>query len=241
MMQRCLANIQEKRQEQRIIIEERQGKNQIDQEDEAEAQEQLYKIGKAAGYVGECCGVLASTYKKGALQVLDTNVKPFYAQALNDYKFLEEREIIDTTYFFIQFVEHCGVTDVMLLYQLCGQFAEIGAWAEEDMPDIRQNAACGIAVIAKILAPDSFKSLVPNCLKALERILSVEATEDEDALAAVENAWTALGVLALYQTKDDTQLNKFLAALPLKGEAESQEANDLFIAHYDQIKTKAEA
>ena len=60
-------------------------------------------------------------------------------------------------------------------------------------------------------------------------------------MAAVENATTALGVLALKQTKDDTQLNKFLAALPLKGEAEAQEANDLFLAHYDEIKTKAEA
>lgn len=78
-------------------------------------------------------------------------------------------------------------------------------------------------------------------MKALTHILSAQDTEEEDALAAVENATTALGVLALKHTKDDTQLNKFLAALPLKGEGEAQEANDLFLAHYDEIKTKAEA
>jgi len=184
---------------------------------------------------------LAATYKKDAFTLLDTNVKAFYAAALADYRHIEERELIDTTFFFTQFVEHCGVSDVMMLYELCSQFAEIGAWAEEEMPTVRQNAACGIAVVARVLAPGSFKTLVPACLKALERMLSVEDAQDEDALAAVENATTALGVLALKQTKDDAQLNRFLAALPLKGEGESQEASDLFIEHYEEIKTKPEA
>jgi len=32
-----------------------------------------------------------------------------------------------------------------------------------------------------------------------------------------------------------------LAALPLKGEAENQEAIDLFLDHFEEIKSKAEA
>lgn len=94
---------------------------------------------------------MATTYKSAAFTVLDTNVKAFYAAALADYRNIEERELIDTLYFFIQFVENCGVTDVMMLYQLCNQFSEIGAWAAEDMPVVRQNAACGIATVARVM------------------------------------------------------------------------------------------
>lgn len=182
-----------------------------------------------------------TTYKKDAFQVLDTNVKSHFGNVLGEYQTIEERELIDVTYFFIQFVENCGVTDSMELYQLCNQFADIALWTEPDMPVVRQNAACGIALMARVLPPACFKSLVPNCLSALEKILAKPDTEGEDELAAVENAMTALGVLALKQTKDEGQLNRFLAALPLKGEAEAQEAHDLFLAHYDEIKNKPEA
>lgn len=64
-------------------------------------------------------------------------MKPFFEQALADYKNLEEREIIDTTYFYITFVENCGVSDTMFLYGLAANFAEIGNWAEADMPTVR--------------------------------------------------------------------------------------------------------
>lgn len=42
----------------------------------------------------------------------------------------------------------------------------------------------------------------------------------------------ALGTLALLHTKDAAQVNKFLEALPLKGEGEAQVAHELLI---DQV------
>jgi hypothetical protein len=78
MMQRCLNTVFNKRTEHRADLEKRQQDGQIDEEDLAEAQEQLYKIGKAAHYVGECASVLATVYKKGVGKLLIDNVKPFF-------------------------------------------------------------------------------------------------------------------------------------------------------------------
>jgi len=85
MMQRCLNTVFAKRTEHRAELEEKEKGGQIDQEDLAEAQEQLYKIGKAAGYVNECASVLANVYKKNAAPLLEKYVKPFFAQTLADY------------------------------------------------------------------------------------------------------------------------------------------------------------
>jgi len=41
----------------------------------------------------------------------------------------------------------------MFLYKLGADFAEIANWAEDDMYTVRQNAACGIATIGRVLAP----------------------------------------------------------------------------------------
>jgi len=120
----------------------------------------------------------------------------------------------------------------MFLYEMGAKFAELGMWAEADMPDVRQNAACGIAVVAKNLAPQAFASLIPNVLKALERIMT-GPTSDDDEKAAVENAISALGIVALKHTKDQAQISKFLSSLPLSGEGENQEATDYLLEHYE--------
>jgi hypothetical protein len=103
----------------------------------AEAQEQLYKIGKAAGYVGECAGVLATVYKKDAGPLLGQYVKPFFEQTIADYKNLEDRELIDTLFFFVNFLDQCGSSDFMFVYEMGARFAEIGSWAEEDQALVR--------------------------------------------------------------------------------------------------------
>jgi hypothetical protein len=77
-------------------------------------------------------------------------------------------------------------------------------------------------------------------LATVEKILA-GPTDDEEGKAAVENAYTALGVLALKHTKDQAQITRFLSALPLTGEGESQEACDVFLDHYEAIKGTQEA
>lgn len=100
------------------------------------------------------------------------------------------------------------------------------------MHDVRQNAAYGIGVVARVLSPEAFKTLLPNCMKAIELVLSHPEAHGEEALAATENAVITLGVLALMHTKQEVHVNKFLEALPLKGEEEAQEAHELLL---DQV------
>ena len=50
-------------------------------------------------------------------------------------------------------------------------------------------------------------------------------------LPVTENAITSYGILALLNTKDASHVTKFLGALPLKGEAEAQEAHDFLLDH----------
>ena len=122
----------------------------------------------------------------------------------------------------------------MVLYELCARLAEICNWTtgESDMQGIRQNTAYGIGVVARALAPAQFKTLLPDSQRALELVLSHPDANGEEAQAATENAWITVGVLALLHTQDEAQVTKFLAALPLKGEEEAQEAHELLL---DQV------
>jgi len=141
------------------------------------------------------------------------------------------REIQDAAYFFIQLVNESGVKDTMLLYELCAKFAEICNWTttDSDMLDVRQNTAYGIGSIAKVLSPAQFKTLLPGCQKAVDLVLSHPEAAGEEAQAATENALITLGVLALLHTKEEAHVSRFLAALPLKGEEEAQEAHELLL------------
>ena len=47
----------------------------------------------------------------------------------------------------------------------------------------------------------------------------------EEHLAVTENAIVSLGYLAFLHSKDAGHVNKFVSALPLKGEEEGQEAH----------------
>lgn len=189
--------------------------------------EQLYKITGAATYIGECSQMLMNNYKKDAFAVLDTTVRPYFAQVLADYKVVAPQELTDATFFHATFAQHC--TDPMFLYSSCATFAELALWSEADLHDLRQNLGYGIGVFAKLLPPDAFKSLLPKCMEALELFFSNPEAESEDVLPVTENALTSYGILALFHTKDASHVTKFLGALPLKGEAEAQEAHDFLL------------
>lgn len=86
--------------------------------------------------------------------------------------------------------------------------------------------------MAKYLSKEQFASLLPNAMKAVDHVSSFEKAQEEEYLVVTENAYITLGILALYQTHDQSHLSKFLDLLPLKGEAEAQEAHELLL---DQV------
>ena len=141
------------------------------------------------------------------------------------------REIQDAAYFFIQLVNEGKVHDTMLCYELCAKFAEICNWttADSDMLDVRQNTTYGIGAIARVLPPAQFKTLLPGSQQALDLVLSHPEAATEEVQGATENALITLGILALLHSKEEAQVSRFLAALPLKGEEEAQEAHELLL------------
>ena len=108
-------------------------------------------------------------------------------------------------------------------------------WTKPDMADIRQNTIYGIAVFAKHMNPQMFKSLVPNCIKAIELCLFNPEAQSEDHIAVTENAIVTLGYVSFLHSQDASHVTKFVSALPLKGDEEAQEAH-LFL--FKQILAK---
>jgi len=58
-------------------------------------------------------------------------------------------------------------------------FADIAMWEKVESPVVKQNAVCGIQIIAKTLAPQGFASLVPNSLKAIQHVMSGPKEDEE--------------------------------------------------------------
>lgn len=79
--------------------------------------------------------------------------------------------------------------------------------------------------MAKHLSQDAFKSLLPNSMKAVEYVLSDPEASSSEHICVTENAYCTLSKLAFLHTNDSAHVEKFLAALPLTGDEEAQEAH----------------
>ena len=211
-------------------IEEKQSKAEIDEEDLEAIQTSIYKITGTATYIGECCDIIMSVYKKDSATVMDTCIKPYYASVMTQYQVVSPQEIQDATFFFINFVKECEIKDQMMVYQVCCQFIQICKWTSadnEDHLDVRQNCAYGIGSLSNGMTQETFKTLIPSAMEALEHIVGHDqATNAEEGhLVVSENAYISLGHIALKQTQDPAHVQKFLSLLPLTSEEEAQEAH----------------
>lgn len=164
LMGQCLNTVAVNKEHQLALIEEKNQNHQIDAEDEDQIKEELYKITGAATYINECADVIFSVYGKECRTMIDTHVQPYFAKVLNEYRVVSERELQDCTFFFMQYVNQVNNEDALQIIQLCQQFVEILLWTKPDMADVRQNAIYGIAVFAKNLNQNAFKSLLPNVM-----------------------------------------------------------------------------
>jgi hypothetical protein len=106
------------------------------------------------------------------------------------------------------------------------------------MIQVLQNAVYGIGSMAKVLNKEAFKSLLPGSMEAIDHVISMKDTDEEEFLVVKENAYITLGVLAFFHTQDAAHVKKFLELLPLKGEDEAQEAHELLL---DQLLAKNSA
>ena len=226
LMAQCLQTVATNKEHQLAVIEEKHRNVQIDEEDEGEIKQELYKITGAATYINECCDIIMQTYKGDAADMIDNAVRAYFGKVLQDYKSVSERELQDATFFFMEYIEHCRNSDKMMIYELCSQFAEITLWTQPEMMDVRQNTIYGIGVMAKHLNQAAFKSLVGPAMKSVEHVLSNPTATSEEQLAVTENTYVTLARLSLLHTLEASHINQFLSALPLKGDDEAQEAHE---------------
>lgn len=156
-----------------------------------------------------------NVYGKDAGPVLDENVKFYFAGVMQEYKSASEQELQDASYFFISYVDKCGCSDNMMIYEITSQLIEIAMWADSSKIDVLQNAVYGIGTMAKHLNKEAFKSLLAKSMEAIERVTSLPEAQDEEHLIVTENAYISLGVLAMFQTHEPAHVQKFLQLLPL--------------------------
>lgn len=71
LMKQCLECVEATKDSQLAMIEERNKNNEIDEEDEDEIKEELYKITGAATYINECADIIMTTYKTEAATLID--------------------------------------------------------------------------------------------------------------------------------------------------------------------------
>lgn len=225
LMGLCLKTVEVNKEHQLAFIKEKNLNHQIDAEDEEQIKEELYKITGAATYINECADVIFSVYGKNCRSLIDTHVRPFFANVLQQFRNVSDRELQDCTFFFMQYVNQVNNEDVLTIVQLCQQYVEITLWTKPDMADIRQNTIYGISVFAKNLNTNGFQSLLPSVMNAIETCLSNPDALSQENLGVTENALVCLGYVSLLHSKDASHVTKFVESLPLKGEDEAKEAH----------------
>ena len=119
LMGQCLNTVSVNKEHQLATIEEKNKNDQIDEEDEAEIKEELYKITGAATYINECANIIMTTYKQAVSGLIEESCKPYFRQVLNEYRVVSERELQDATFFFMQYIDNCNSTDFMFIIELC--------------------------------------------------------------------------------------------------------------------------
>ena len=156
LMKQCFECVWAAKNEQLAISADRAKQQEIDEEDEDELKEELYKITGAATYINECADIIMTTYKTDAAALMDESVKFYFANILQQYKTVSERELQDATFFFMEYVEHCNSSDALMVYGLCAQFVEIAMWSKPEMRDVRQNAIYGIGAFCQHINAAAF-------------------------------------------------------------------------------------
>ena len=221
------------------LIEEQHNLGQVDEEDIAQLQGELFKIAGAASFIGECADVIMTVYKEQALPIVEPNVLPYFKEVLMNHKNVGDDETQAAAYFFISYISECKKgSDPMMVYEICATFIEIAMTVSADTTDVRQNAIYGIGVCAKFLAADTFSSLAAKSIKAIEHVLSDPEAQTEAKLPVTENAFITLGFVSMLQTKDAGQITKFLSALPLTNDEEAKEAHEFL---FDQVLANNDA
>ena len=156
LMKQCFECVWAAKNDQLAISADRAKQGEIEEEDETELKEELYKITGAATYINECADIIMTTYKTEAAAVMDESVKWYFGQILQQYKMVSERELQDATFFFMEYVEHCNSSDTLMVYGLCAQFVDVAMWAKPEMADVRQNAIYGIGAMCQHINPSQF-------------------------------------------------------------------------------------
>lgn len=82
LMKQCLQCVWAAKEEQLAIIAQRNTNQEIDEEDEGEIKEELYKITSAATYINECADIIMTTYKTEAAALMDESIKFYFANIL---------------------------------------------------------------------------------------------------------------------------------------------------------------
>ena len=88
-------------------IEEKSKNDQIDEEDEEQIKEEIYKITGAATYINECSDIIMSTYMQEAKTIMDKHIKFYFGKVLQEFRVVSDRELQDATYFFMEYVTKC--------------------------------------------------------------------------------------------------------------------------------------
>lgn len=100
---------------------------------------------------------------------------------------------------------------------------------KQDNLDIKHSAVYGLGVICRRMDKSSFKEVQGEILQVLSDIITASDAFSEEKAGLTENAISALGKVALYQSEKSDKFSedimlKFLQLLPLKNEFEEAQA-----------------
>lgn len=82
LMAQCLNTIAVNKEHQLATIEEKSKSGQIDEEDEAQIKEELYKITAAATYINEAACVIFNVYGQSVENLTRANLVPYFSKII---------------------------------------------------------------------------------------------------------------------------------------------------------------
>jgi hypothetical protein len=86
LMGACLNTVAIHKEHLLATMEEKNKNEQIDEEDEAQIKEEIYKVAGAATYINECSDIIMTTYGRAASDMIDLNVRPYFGKILQQYR-----------------------------------------------------------------------------------------------------------------------------------------------------------
>jgi hypothetical protein len=212
-------------QEKKKVVKESANLEDYDDDKKEEIEARYEEVNNIMQIVMEITGRLLKFYGEKVEGLVGNGIAPYYYNFLvGNENAISAAETLYSVCLFIDILEYCSMNMFeKAVGEVIKKFLEF--CKKPQTQDILHSCVYGFGVISRKINPQAFKEVKGEILQIISNIVTASDSNSEKKAELTDNAYSALGKIALYQSEKGDKLSeeimfKFLQFLPLKNDYE---------------------